>query len=138
MTLGADIAAVLPELRVQAESLHQDTFTVYRKTGATVTDPDTLVESAQYATVLASVKGKLQSGSAQANDAEIPGQKVIETALFWHTSVKTLGVLPDDEVLCIAAGPLSDPEIVGSRVRITGPFLKSLATARRFPVEEQS
>lgn len=138
MTLGAEIAAALPELRIQAESLHQDTFTVYRKTGAMVTDPETLVESPQFATILTGVKGKLQAGSAQANDAEIPGQKVIETSLFWHTSINTLGVLADDEVLCTAAGPISDPEIVGSRVRITGPFVKSLATARRFPVEEQS
>lgn len=138
MTLGADIAAALPELRAQAESLHTDTFTVYRATGEKTQDPVTLVESDVFATVLADVAGKLQTGQAQPNDTQAAGQNVVESGMFWHTSVNTLGVLTDDVVECTAVGPLSDPELVGRRVRVTGPFLKSLATARRFPVEAVS
>lgn len=135
MNLGADVIAALPELRAQAESLHTDTFTIYRATGGSVTDPETLEETPSYAAVLTGVKGKLQTTQAQANEVQTPGQKVAETVLLWHTSVNTRGVLTDDEVECTAS---LDPEQVGVRVRIAGPFLKSIATARRFKVEELS
>lgn len=130
--------SILEMGRTQAERLHTDTFTVYRKTGATTTDPVTLIESPVYATVLTGVRGKFQTRQSSPNDVQSAGMKVAETSLEWHTSMNTLGVLTDDEVVCTAVGPLGDPEQVGRRVRITGPFLKSLATARRFEVEEAS
>lgn len=136
VTLGADIAAALPELRRQAESLHLDTFTVFRRTGGVVTDPVTHEETPEFATVLSGVMGKLQTTEAQSRDTQTPGQKVTETGLSWHTSVNTLGVLTDDEVVCTAS--VHDPALVGLRVRVVGPFLKSIATARRFQVSELS
>jgi hypothetical protein len=130
--------SVLTPGRIMAESLHVDTFTVYRATGNKVTDPVTLEERDEYAEVLDGVKGKFKSGEGQDGEAQIPGQTVAETSLSWHTSVSTLGVRTSDEVECTAVGPSSDPELVGVRVRVTGPFLRSLATARRFRVEELS
>lgn len=124
--------------RTLAERLHTDTFTVYRPTGATTTDPVTLVEVPVFATVLSGVLGKFQAGTASPNEVQTPGAKVAETGLEWHTSVNTLGVLTDDEVLCTAVDTAGDPELVGKRVRVTGPFLKSHATARRFEVQELS
>lgn len=109
-----------------------DTFTVSRATGDTTTDPDTLVETPEYATVLTDVKGRFQSSNVQPRDAETPGVTAAESALSWHTSVATVGVLTGDVVECTAA---VDPELVGLRVRVAGPFVKSAATARRFPVE---
>lgn len=140
MSLGYDVAAALPALRAQAESLHTDTFTIYRKTGATTTAPVTLEEVPVFSTVLTGVLGKFQfeQGGAQPREANVPGMTVTETSMSWHTSLSTLGVLTDDEVACTAVGPVSDPALVGMRMRIAGPFLKSLATARRFYVEEQS
>lgn len=133
MILGDEIAAALPELRAQAESLHTSTFTVYRRTGGKVMDPVTLEETDEFAVVLEDVAGKLQSGQAQPNDAQVAGQKFTETSLAWHTSVDTLGVLTDDVVECTASP--TDPELVGVRVRVAGPFIKSMATARRFRCE---
>jgi len=118
-----------------AESLHTDTFTVYRPTGEMVQDPDTWTEVPELATILTDVKGKLQSGATQTREAQTPGVKVAETSLIWHTSVDTVGVLTDDVIECTAS---IDPELVGERVRVTGDFLKSLATARRYPVEHAS
>jgi hypothetical protein len=138
MSLGTDIAAVLPELRVQAESLHTDTFTVYRATGEMVQDPVTLEERPEFATILSGVRGKFQQSAAQSREANVPGMTVTETSMAWHTSISTLGVLTNDEVECTAVGPLGDPDLVGTRMRIAGPFLKSLATARRFYVEVAS
>jgi hypothetical protein len=132
VTLADDVTAALPELRAAAESLHRDTFTVHRPTGETVTVG--LTETPVYETVHEGVKGKLQSGQAQTRETETPGVKVAETSLFWHTSVTVLGILTDDEVECTASE--YDPALVGTRVRVTGPHLKSIATARRFPVSE--
>lgn len=134
MSLGADVLAALPELRARAESLHTDTFTVYRPTGETTTDPDTFEEKPVFATVLTGVKGKFQATASQNIDSQTPGVKVAETNFQWHTSIDTVGVLTDDEVECTDAP--HDPSQVGVRVRVTGPFIKSMATARRFNVEE--
>lgn len=136
MILGDEIAAALPELRAQAESLHTSTFTVHRRTGAKTQDPVTLEETDEFAVVLADVMGKFQTTEAQSREAQTPGQKVTETSLAWHTSVSTLGVLTDDVVECTASP--TDPALVGVRVRVAGTFLKSYATARRFPVEVTS
>lgn len=139
MTLADDIAAALPELRAAAESLHRDTFTVHRATGGTVTDPVTLTEVREYAAVLTGIKGKFKGGNAGNNTVQTPGVQVAETSPEWHTSVTVLGILTDDEVECTAVDPdMGDPDLVGVRVRITGPAIRSIATARRFKVSELS
>lgn len=131
------VRAAFPELRAAAESLHRDTFTVYRATGEITIDPVTLVETKVYATVVANVRGKFKASGADNRDAQTPGMKVAETGLEWHTSLNVTGIHTDDEVECVAVDPVSgDPENVGRRVRITGPFIKSIATARRFRVSE--
>lgn len=124
--------------RRMAESLHADTFTVQRATGNKVTDPVSLEETDELAVIHASVNGKFQFPESRPRDVQIPGMKVAETAIEWHTSVSVLGILTDDIVTCVAVGEGGDPDLVGSRVRVVGPFIKSFATARRFPVEELS
>lgn len=127
-----DLAAALQRGRNLAESRMTDTFTVSRATGNTTTDPGTLIETLEYATVLTDVRGRFQSSNVQPRDAETPGVTAAETLLSWHTPVTTVGVLTGDIVECTAA---VDPELVGVRARIAGPFIKSQATSRRFPVE---
>jgi hypothetical protein len=119
-----------------AERLHTDTFAVYRATGETATDPDTLEERPVYATVHGSVKGKLQATQSRNLDVQVPGVKLSASRFEWHTPVSTDGVLTDDEVVCLTS--VTDPEMVGVRVRVTGPFIKTHATARRFEVIEIS
>ena len=131
-------AGALTMGRRMAESMHTETFTVSRATGNKIQDPVTLEESDELAVIHASVKGKFQFPESRPRDVQIPGMKVAETAAEWHTSITVLGVLTDDIVECIAVGEGGDPELVGSRVRVVGPFLKSHATARRFPVVELS
>ena len=139
MTLGSDVVAVLPELRAQAESMFRDTFTVLRKTGNKITDPVTLEEVDEYAVLIPAVKGKFKNGLGRGADAEIPGVVAVVSSMEWHTSISTTGVRLDDEIQCVAVDPnVGDPELVGVRVRVTGPIARSLATARRFPVEEVS
>jgi hypothetical protein len=123
--------------RRQAEALFLDTFTVYRQNG-TATDPVTLEERPTYATIHSDVAGKFQVTDQQPRQGSIPGAVTAESSLQWHTSVSTLGVRTDDEVECTGVGEGGDPDLVGVRVRVVGPFVKSHATARRFPVEEIS
>lgn len=109
-----------------------------RATGNKVTDPVTLVETDELATVHASVKGKVQMSAAGPLEVALPGQSIAESNLIWHTSMSTLGIRTGDVVECTAVGAKGDPDTVGLRLRIIGPFLKSLATARRFPVQVYS
>jgi hypothetical protein len=132
VSLAADVASALPELRAAAESLHLDTFTVYRPAGFGPDPDEPLREIPVFATVHTGVRGKFQTGQAQARETETPGVKVAETSLQWHTSVSVTGVLTDDVVECTAS---ADPSLVNVRARIVGPFVKSIATARRFQVE---
>lgn len=130
-------AGRLASARASTEALHRDTFTVYRDTGQTNTDPVTLVESKVYKIVAKRVRGKFKASGADNRDAQTPGMKVAETGLEWHTSLNVRGILTDDEVECVAVDPVTgDPDNVGRRVRVTGPFIKSIATARRFRVSE--
>lgn len=133
---AADIDLILA--RREAESLHTDTFKVSRQTGVE-TDPETLEERPVLTVVRPSVKGKLKAGGAQNRSVQTPGVQFAETTPEWHTSVEVTGILTDDIVECIAVDPISgDPDLVGVTLRITGPFLQSRATARRFKVEELS
>lgn len=125
----------LAEARHRTEQEHTGTFAVYRTNGVE-TDPETLEERPTYATVHANVAGKLKFTDLQPSVAVTPGVVAAETSLQWHTSVQTLGVQVNDEILCLDEP--NDPELVGIRVRVTGPFLRSHATARRFPVQEIS
>lgn len=132
-----DVQAVLPELRAAAESLHRDTFTVYRPAGLGPDPDESSREIPVFTTVHAGIRGKLKASGADNRDVQTPGVKVAETGLEWHTSLSVLGILTDDEVECTAVDPvMGDPALVGTRVRITGPFIKSIATARRFRVVE--
>lgn len=129
--------SVIARGRAFSEASFTDTFTVYRATGETTLDPVTLVESKVYSIVVKRVRGKFKASGADNRDAQTPGMKVAETGLEWHTSLSVRGILTDDEVECVAVDPVTgDPDNVGRRVRVTGPFIKSIATARRFRVSE--
>ncbi|MEV7827507.1 DUF6093 family protein [Microbacterium enclense] len=130
-------AGRLVSARRSTEALHRDTFTVYRATGEVVKDPILLTETPVYAVVAKRVQGKFKASGADNRDVQTPGMKVAETGLEWHTSLDVRGILTDDEVECVAVDPdTGDPDNVGRRVRVTGPFIKSIATARRFRVSE--
>jgi len=137
--IRADIQAALPVLRAQAESLMTDTCTVRRDTGTTTIDPETLQEVPVYSTVHTGLKCKIQFPSNRATEVQIPGQQVAKSDLEWHIPIATTGVLTDDLVTMDTVDSVTgDPELVGKVFRVSGPFLKSYATARRFQIEEAS
>lgn len=131
-----DIAGLLQRGRAAAEALHTATFNVLRPSGEKVEDPVTLEEIPVLIVKHTAIRGKFQTGQSQTREAEAPGVKIADTTLEWHCSVLVADLLTDDVVECTASP--SDPAQVGVRVRIIGPFVKSLATARRFSVERIS
>lgn len=117
--------------RARAEMLHTDRYNVLRPTGMSEPDENNWEPVPTYSTIHSGIAGKFQTGQAQARDTETPGVIVAETSLFWHTSLAFEGILTGDIVVCLEA---EDPDLVGTRARIAGPFLKSWATSRRFQV----
>jgi hypothetical protein len=139
MDLVADIDAALPFLRQQAESMMTDTCTVKRATGETEPDPVTYEEVPTYTVIHTGLKCKVKAGATQANAVQIPGQTIVLSGMELHVPISTVGVLTNDLVTIDTVDPvMGDPDMVGKVLRVTGPFLKSRATARRFRVEVAS
>lgn len=123
--------------RAAAESLHRDTFTVYRPAGLGPDPDEPDREIPVFTTVHTNIRGKLKNTGADNREVQSPGVKVAVTGLEWHTSISVLGILTDDEVECTAVDPVTgDPANVGVRARVTGPAIQSIATARRFRMSE--
>lgn len=128
--------ARLAAARAKIARNHTDRFAVYRPTGAKQTDPATYKERDVLDTVYADIRGIVQTGNAQTADVELPGQQVAETSLTFHTAYDHTGIRANDIVVCLACR--DDPDMVGIRMRVTAPFTKSHATARRFQVQRVS
>lgn len=134
MSLGADLAAALPGLRAEAESMMLSTGIVWRATGNTVIDPDTFEETAEMVSVYEG-RGRLKlPNSLAVNPSAVPGTVVtgVESYLSLPVNDASAGVRAGD-IWETTANPL-DPDLVGQRVRITRPHAQTYATARRFPV----
>jgi len=145
MTIHADIARELPELRRQAESLMTLTLAAYSPTGNFTTDPDGY-EVPEY-TPEGSTFGKVQGTSNKDTPTRyvtIGGveRPVIEGGLHIPVSapVPTAGEqrgLADGpwEYVVTATGD-ADPALLGRRYMVVGVPAKSYATARRLDVVE--
>lgn len=115
------------------------TCTVKRATGEVTQDPVTLEDVPVYGVVCSDLPCKIKAASTQPNAAQLPGQTVVLSRLELHVPMSTTGVLTNDIVTVDSVDPVTgDPDLPGKTFRITGPFLKSYATARRFPVEDVS
>lgn len=138
--LGYDIAAALPGLRAQAESVMQSTVRIRRKTGTT-RDSETGQNVPTWATVYEG-PAKLRMGGAQPNDIDASGQRVVEQS---PTVSLPVGAHPDivsgasadvnvDDEGELLTNP-HDPDRVGTTFRVAGPHDQTFSTARRLPVE---
>lgn len=129
--IGDEVAAALPELRRQAESLMKDACTVHRVVGEN-TDQDgnvTPVVSLVYAG-----KCKVQAIDAQESTPEVGGGT--STVQRYRVDVP-VGSFPPavGQVVSVTVARF-DPFLVGRTFRVTGLLHKSMATAYRLGVEE--
>ena len=144
-SLGAELAAELPELRALAESLMLDTARVDEITGVT-TDPLTGASTSTYATVygpdIAPLPGKrsgmckVQGLDPQEANPEAGGATLTVQRYAIHVPVGAF-VPKVGHVVTITATAL-DPNLVGHQYRVVALLHKTLATAYRLSVEEVS
>ena len=139
MSLGYDIAAALPALRAQAESLMVDACEVSRATGATTLDPDTLEEVPVFAPVWSgrcrvqrsgALSPREQSGSA--------GYEFGVDSVLAQLPLDALDVRRGDRFTVTAVGSVSDPDLVGLVATVQANMAKTHATKRTLVCEEVS
>lgn len=131
--------AEIEEFRADAESLHQDTFSVHEPIVANVGG----MKQATY-NDRTPVKGKIQSGGVNARDTSTRSVRVGDVELTvvsagLHISMAAEVPVAGDigigwEYEMTAAGPSTDPSLIGSRWLVVGSPSKSWATARRLDV----
>lgn len=134
MSLGADIAAVLPLLRVEAESRMTETLAFARETTTTPTGGLPAVTS----TVLhAAVPGRVKFTTTVVTGRESGGQEVIVQQNLISVPVAAAPDARDGDVITVTVSTV-DPLLVGRKFRIVGAPQAGQVTARRFVTVEAS
>jgi hypothetical protein len=132
MTLQSAIEAELPFLRAEAEARMQDTWTI----GADLGYAFDGTNDVQTVTPLFTTKGRLKSAGTVAQETNAGERTVIETRRELHTPWDSPAAPVNAVAECTAIGPLSDPTLLGTIVRLSGPAPGSQQTARRLEVVE--
>ena len=136
MSLGDDIAAVLPELRAHAESLMTDWVLVERATGTQSMDPDTLEMVDDYATVHEG-KGRVQRSGQLSPHESVAGEVEFGVnALMVQLPLSASGIKKSDRVTVVAVGSVSDPDMAGLVATVQANLTKTHATKRTLVCEE--
>lgn len=135
MSLGADVAAALPGLRAEANSMMVTTGRVTRVVGR-VEDPVTREMVDEVVTVYLGM-GRFKAANTQAGRSDIPGAVVVDQSATLSLPVGAPGAgdVRLNDVWEAIYNPY-DPTLIGKRVRVTGVHSQTFATAHRFPVEE--
>lgn len=126
-------AGMLTTARAAAESLMLDACTIARKTGQ-ATNTGTGVVSDTYGDPFYSGPCKVQARDVDAITPEAGDRAVTVLRMRVDVPMSVEGVEVGDLVTITSSA--YDPDLVGRTFRVTAPFHKSFATARRMPVEE--
>lgn len=132
--LGWDIAAVLPELRAQAESRMTETVLVGKFRDGS--DPATGAATRVLVTERYSGKARVRYPSYAVAEMSPASQPVAQQDVIVSLPVGSGPVFEGDEVLVTAS--TVDPNVVGRRFRVKGQPAAGQTTAYRVPVIEQS
>jgi hypothetical protein len=134
VTLGADIAANLPFLREQAESMMLSRC-IIRRRGERVLSEVTGQYEVAFTTVYEG-PCKFRVGGTQPSESDAQSQRLVEQASRLDLPVLAPGSadVQTNDVAELTVNPL-DPALVGTLARIAVFHAQSFATARRFPVE---
>jgi hypothetical protein len=133
--LGWDVAAALPELRAQAESLMVDTVAVERQDGTTL-DPVTLEEVPAWTSVYSGKARVQRSGALSPRDDVAGGYEFPVGSLIVQAPLSAVGVVEGDRVTVTAVASVSDPDLVGVVATVKGNLAKTHATKRTLVCEE--
>ncbi len=131
MTLGWDVAAALPGLQAEAESLMVDTVRIRRRSGSPLPDPVTGQLVYTFTTVYEG-KCRLVLRSGVVRDVDAQSQLLAVQTPELHVPVTVSGVLPNDEFEILAGNE------AGVTGHVAGVHVQTFKTARRLPVEVAS
>jgi len=129
--------AALSDGRALAEARMLDTFDIEVPTGGYVYDEATGEEAEEF-DLLFTTLGRLKPGAGlrAARESEAGGRTVVTTIRELHIPVECEVVPAGAVATCIAIHPMSDPTLLGARLRLAGPAPGSQTTARRLEVSE--
>lgn len=132
MTLNDAIAAELPFLRAQAESRMVDTWTIGADLGYELIDG---VE-VQQVTPLFTTKARLRERGNVVQETQVGERTAIETRRELHIPWNSPAAPVNAVAQCTEVDATSDPTLLGTIVRLSGPAPGSQQTARRLQVVE--
>ena len=135
MSLNDAIAAELPGLRREAESLMVDAVLVERTDGTTI-DPDTLAEVLAWVPVHTGKARIQRPGSLAPRDVVAGGYEFDERALIVQLPLTAAGIASGHRVTVTAVGPLSDPDLIGLVATVQANLTKTHPTKRTLVCEE--
>lgn len=126
MTLGDELASVLPALQAAAVSLMRDTCTVTRKSSEWVTDAD----GVEYQPDVTVYQGpcKVQSESMYASTGESVG--AVKVTQVYHVHFPVGSPVGDGDLVTVEGRALP--------LRLTGSHDKTIQTAMRIQASEES
>ena len=135
--LGHDIAAALPELRAQAESLMTDACTITRagSGGSTIDEATGAVVPPTGTTVYDGPCRVQRPGTQTAPRADSGGYEVGVDTIFAQLPIAATGIRRGDTFTVTAA---SDPDLLGVDARVEANLAKTHATKRTLICEEAS
>ena len=134
--LGDAIAAELPYLRAQAESLMVDTLFVEVLTGAMTTDPVTLAEVPEWAEMYAG-HGRVQRPGALSPREQVNGGFEFGIkSLIAQLPLSAVGIQRGMRVTVTAVGPLTDPDLLDVVATVQANLSKTHPTKRTLVCEE--
>ncbi len=130
MSLGADIAAALPELRRQAESMMRDTCTITRPGAQTWDD-------AAGAYTPGGAPVQLYSGPCRVRRPNVAEREALAGDADWTLTGAVVSIPVDGTTDDLLGATVHvehcemDPALTGRDLKVTGPHAQSQATARR-------
>ena len=132
MVIGDDIAAALPELRAQAESLMRDSCVVERRTGR-VMDDATLEYVDSWSRVYEG-RCRVQVAATQPAEEVVGGRAFVVTDAVVQLPVGPVDFADDDRVTVTFTA--YDPALVGVVLSVTSREVKTHPVMRRLHVSE--
>ena len=135
MSLADDVAAVLPELRAQAEARMTDTVRIAR--GGTPVFDETTGTYTPGTTTVYEGPCRLKLSSSVVSDLDAQGQLLVQQGPRLDLPIASSGAVRPGDTATIT-GSVNDPSSIGTVLTVSGRFVQTDATARRLPVELHS
>ena len=132
MVIGDDIAAALPELRAQAESLMRDSCVVERRTGRVM--DDTSLEYVDSWSRVYEGRCRVQVAATQPAEEVVGGRAFVVTDAVVQLPVGPVDFADDDRVTVTSTA--YDPALVGVVLSVTSREVKTHPVMRRLHVSE--